>query len=271
MPASLAATYKHIRIYFFRMHKCICLFLLLAAAPYAIAQNPLPDITKLSIEELMDIDVTSVARRPEPLGQTAAAITVITGEDIRRSGVTNIPEALRMVPGLDVARFNAGSWAISSRGFNTTAANKLLVMIDGRTVYSPLFSGTFWEIQDMPLDDIARIEVVRGPGATSWGANAVNGVINVITKSAHQTKSTAIILTGLGADDLALGTLRAGAGIGPDISYRVFGKYFYRNQLKLANGSDAGDSMPLGRTGFRLDSTRGADDLTVSGDFYRGL
>src|SRR6476469_2463136 len=179
------------------MHKCICVLLFLAFVPTALfAQNPPLDITKLSLEELMAIDVTTVARRPEPLGQTAAAITVITGEDIRRSGVTSIPEALRLVPGLDIARFNAGSWAISSRGFNSTAANKLLVMIDGRTVYSPLFSGTFWEIQDMPLDDIARIEVVRGPGATLWGANAVNGVINIITKSAHQTKGTVFILTG---------------------------------------------------------------------------
>jgi len=245
--------------------------LLLAAAPYGLAQNPPSDITKLSLEELLDIDVTSVSRRPEPLGQTAAAVTVITSEDIRRSGVTSIPEALRLVPGLEVARFNAGSWAISSRGFNSTAANKLLVMIDGRTVYSPLFSGTFWEVQDMPLDDIARIEVVRGPGATLWGANAVNGVINIITKSAHQTKGTVVILTGAGADDLAVGTLRQGAGLGPDTSYRVFGKYFYRDQLKFANGDDAHDSMRLGRTGFRLDSVHNADEFTVTGDFYRGL
>ena len=254
------------------MHKCICVLLFLAAAPTALlAQNPPLDVTRLSLEDLLDIDVTTVARRPEALGQTAAAITVITGEDIRRSGVTSIPEALRLVPGLDVARFNAGSWAISSRGFNSTAANKLLVMIDGRTVYSPLFSGTFWEIQDMPLDDIARIEVVRGPGTTLWGANAVNGIINIITKSAHQTKSTVLILTGGGADDLALGTLRAGAGLGPNTSYRVFGKYFYRDQLKLANGNNADDSMRLGRTGFRLDSTRGANEFTVSGDFYRAI
>src|SRR5262249_12124840 len=158
------------------MHKCIWIFLFLAATPWTVlAQNPRTDINALSLEELLDIDVTSLSRRPEPLGQSAAAITVITGEDIRRSGVTSIPEALRLVPGLDVAGCNAGSWAISSRGFNSTAANKLLVLIDGRRVYSPLFSGTFWEIQDMPLDDIARIEVVRGPGATLWGANAVNG------------------------------------------------------------------------------------------------
>ena len=127
--------------------------------------------------------MTSVSRKDESLSKTAAAITVITAEDIRRTGVTSIPEALRLVPGLQVARFNNGSWAISARGFNSTAANKLLVLIDGRTVYSPLFSGTFWEVQDLILDDIARIEVVRGPGAALWGSNAVNGIINIMTKS----------------------------------------------------------------------------------------
>jgi iron complex outermembrane receptor protein len=150
-----------------------CLFLLLIIGEEASsAQNvPQADFKKLTLEELMDVDVTSVSRKAEPLGRTAAAITVITPEDIRRSGATTIPELLRLVPGLDVARFNAGSWAISARGFNSTAANKLLVLIDGRTVYSPLFSGTFWEIQDLLLEDIARIEVVRGPGATLWGGS----------------------------------------------------------------------------------------------------
>src|SRR5437667_428942 len=149
----------------------------------------------------MDVDVTSVSRKAEPLGQTAAAITLITTEDIRRSGATSIPELLRLVPGLDVARFNPGSWAISARGFNSTAANKLLVLIDGRTVYSPLFSGTFWEVQEMVLDDIERIEVIRGPGGTLWGANAVNGVISVITKTAHQTQGGMTTMWGGGTDN----------------------------------------------------------------------
>src|SRR4051794_34711501 len=193
-----------------------------------VAQN---EVKKLSLEELMDFNVTSVNRRSEPLAQTAAAVTVITSEDIRRSGATNIPEVLRLVPGLQVARFNAGSWAISARGFNSTAANKLLVLIDGRTVYSPIFSGTFWELQDLILDDILRIEVVRGPGATLWGANAVNGVINIITKTAHQTKGTAVRLTGGGADDLAIASVRTGGAVNPETSYRVFGKYSYRDQM----------------------------------------
>src|SRR5262245_48983743 len=133
----------------------------------------------------MDVDVTSVGRTRLPLERTAAAVTVITAEEIRRSGITNIPELLRVIPGLQVARMNAGSWAISARGFNSTAANKLLVQIDGRAVYSPLFSGTFWEIQDLVLDEIAGIEVVRGPGASRYGPNAVNAYINTIPNGRH--------------------------------------------------------------------------------------
>lgn len=219
----------------------------------------------------MDIDVTSVSRREEPLAQTAAAVTVITSEDIRRSGATSIPELLRLVPGLQVARFNAGGWSISARGFNSTAANKLLVLIDGRTVYSPIFSGTFWEVQDMVLDDIARIEVVRGPGAALWGANAVNGIISITTKSADQTKNNAVFLTGGGTDDLAVVSMRNGGAIGLNTSYRVFGKYFYRDQMALANGDDAKDSVRVGRTGFRVDNTRSSDEFTLQGDFYRGF
>jgi iron complex outermembrane receptor protein len=239
-----------------------------ASSGQDIAQS---DIKKLSLEELMDLNVTSVTRRAESLAQTAAAVTVITSEDIRRAGVTNLPEALRLVPGLQVARFNAGSWAISARGFNSTAANKLLVLIDGRTVYSPIFSGTFWEIQDLILDDVLRIEVVRGPGATLWGANAVNGIINIITKTAHQTRDTALRLTGGGADDLLISSLRVGAGIGPETSYRVFGKYFYRDQMALANHDDAKDSVRFGRAGFRLDSSHGRDEVTIQGDAFRGF
>src|SRR6267142_773330 len=258
------------------MHKRHWLILLLitgiAGSPDVAAQNtPESDFKKLTLEELMDVNVTSVSRKAEPLARTAAAIAVITAEDIRRTGVTSIPEALRLVPGLQVARFNAGSWAISARGFNSTAANKLLVLIDGRTVYSPLFSGTFWEVQDLILDDIARIEVVRGPGATLWGSNAVNGVINIITKSAHQTQNTAVILTGGGAEDLALGSFRAGGAFNANTSYRVFAKYVYRDQMVFANGDDAKDSVRIGRTGFRVDAARGKDEFTLQSDVYRGL
>src|SRR5262249_29212041 len=155
-----------------------------------------------------------------------------------------------------------GSWAISARGFNSTAANKLLVQIDGRPVYSPLFSGTFWEIQDLVLDEIARIEVVRGPGASLYGPNAVNGIINIITKSAHQTKQAYLTMTGGGAEDLALVSGRAGGGFG-DTSYRLDGKYVYRDQLRLPNVQDALDTTRTGRIGYRVDSAHGSSDYTL--------
>jgi iron complex outermembrane receptor protein len=250
---------------------CLSLFFMICECVVFAQEIAQSDFKKLTLEELMDVNVTSTSRRAEPLGRAAAAITILTAEDIRRSGAASIPEALRLVPGLQIARFNAGSWAISARGFNSTAANKLLVMIDGRVVYSPVFSGTFWEVQDIVLDDIARIEVVRGPGATLWGTNAVNGIINIVTKSAHQTRGTVVVLTGGGTDDLAVGSLRTGAGIGADTSFRLYGKYFYRDQMKLANGDDAKDSTRMGHAGFRVDSTQGRNEFTLQGDSYRGF
>jgi iron complex outermembrane recepter protein len=242
------------------------------AARYVNAQNPpQEELKKLSLEDLMDINVTAVSRNATPILRTAAAITVLTAEDIRRSGVTNIPELLRLVPGLNVARQNAGSWGISARGFNSVAADKMLVLIDGRTVYSPLFSGTFWETLDLVLDDIERIEVVRGPGATLWGANAVNGIINIVMKSAFQTKGTYAVLRGGGAYDLASAAARYGGSLRQDTNYRLSAKYSYRDQMKFANGTDAQDSTRFGRLGFRVDRARTADDITVEGDFYNGL
>src|SRR5436309_10871186 len=186
------------------MRKVFALLLLFGVSTASGQQDAQNELKKMTLEELMDINVTSVARTADPLSRTAAAVTVITAEDIRRSGATNVPEILRLVPGLNVARFGSGSWAISARGFNSTAADKLLVLIDGRTVYSPLFSGTFWEVQDLVLDDIERIEVVRGPGATLFGANAINGIISIITKSAHQTRGVLFQTSGGGAEDLAV-------------------------------------------------------------------
>ena len=155
-------------------------------------QEPSTKLKGLSLEQLMEIDVTSVSRRSEPVSGAAAAITLITGEDLRRSGVNNLPDALRITSGLEVAQSNGNTWAISARGFNTTAANKLLVLIDGRSIYTPLFSGVFWDVQDVLLEDVDRIEIIRGPGATLWGANAVNGVINILTKSAQDTQGTLV-------------------------------------------------------------------------------
>jgi iron complex outermembrane receptor protein len=159
-----------------------------SSVPAQTAQG-VPDVSKMSIEDLMSMEVTSVSKRTQRVADAAAAVFVITQEDIRRSGAANIPEALRMVPGLQVARIDENKWAIGSRGFNGRFDNKLLVLIDGRSVYTPLFSGVYWNVQDVMLEDVDRIEVIRGPGATLWGANAVDGVINIITKPAKATQS----------------------------------------------------------------------------------
>src|SRR5208282_3037427 len=157
-------------------------------APPASCQQKPDNLTNRSIEDLMNIEVTSVSKKEEKVSRTAAAVFVISQEDIRRSGATNIPDLLRMVPGMQVAQINSSTWAITARGFDGQYTNKLLVLIDGRTVYSPVFSGVFWDAEEIPLETIERIEVIRGPGATVWGANAVNGVINIITKSARDTQ-----------------------------------------------------------------------------------
>src|SRR5271169_4723774 len=170
-----------------RKHSAVLLFLLFGAA--AMAQKPgALDLTQFSLEDLMKIQVTSVSKKEQTFSKIGAAIYVITQEDIRRSGITNIPDLLRMAPGVDVARLDANAWAISIRGFNFRYSDKVLVLIDGRSVYTPGFSGVYWDQQDVPLEDIDRIEVIRGPGGTVWGANAVNGVISIITKSARETQ-----------------------------------------------------------------------------------
>lgn len=228
------------------------------------------DVTALSLEQLMRIPVTTPTRTPESLEKTAAAVSVLTQDDIRRSGATSIPEALRYVPGLDVARIDAHTWAISSRGFNDEFANKLLVMIDGRTVYTPLFSGVFWDEQDTLMEDIDRIEVVRGPGATLWGANAVNGVINVVTKSAKDSQGL-FMSAGGGTDERAFGSVRYGLKLDDGVYMKVYAKYFDRDSSVYPNGKDAWDAWstsPL-RGGFRvdIDKTNG-NTFTFEGDAY---
>src|SRR6267142_1197936 len=199
------------------------------------------ELKQMSVEELMDIQVTSVGRHPEPLRQAAAAIQVITREDIRRSGATSIPEALRLASNLQVARKNAHDWGISARGFNSSLANKLLVMIDGRTVYTPLYSGVFWDAQDYLLEDIERIEVINGPGGTLWGANAVNGIINIITRSAADSQGW--YAEGGGGTQLqALAGARYGGMLNPDVSFRVYAKYFDRDEEVFPDGAGAGDA-----------------------------
>jgi iron complex outermembrane recepter protein len=255
-----------------------CLLACLLALPTG-AQEPgeriaaAADLKKLSIEELMDIDVTSVSRRTERLNQAAAAIVVITQEEIRRTGVTSLPEALRLVNSLHVARQNQRTWAISARGFNIPTANKMLVLIDGRSVYTPLFSGVFWDVQDTLLEDVERIEVIRGPGATLWGANAVNGIINIITKRAADTQG-GLVTAGAGNEEKGFGGVRYGGPLGETGHYRAYGKYFNRDSMVLVNGSDARDPMWMGQGGFRADwktaGPDGGDSFTFQGDAYTG-
>ncbi|HUS11549.1 MAG TPA: TonB-dependent receptor [Pyrinomonadaceae bacterium] len=227
-------------------------------------------LKRLSVEELMDIEVTSVSRRPEKLSETASAIQVITQEDIRRSGATSLPEALRLASNLEVAQVDSRQWAISARGFNNTTANKMLVLIDGRTVYTPLYAGVFWDVQDPFLEDIDRIEVISGPGATLWGANAVNGVINVTSKSARDTRG--LLFTGGGGTELrGFSSVRYGGQLNSQAHYRVYGKFFERDRAVLRNGQDAADDWHMGQGGFRLDwDTSRSDLVTVQGDYYSG-
>ncbi|MBI4659407.1 MAG: TonB-dependent receptor [Verrucomicrobia bacterium] len=227
-------------------------------------------LTELPLEQLMDIEVTTVSRSPQKVSQSAAAVYVVTQEDIRRSGATSIAEALRMAPGVNVARIGSSSWAISARGFNDFFANKLLVLMDGRSVYSPLFSGVFWDVQDTMLEDIDRIEVIRGPGASLWGANAVNGVINVITKSAAETQG-GLISGGGGTEEIGSGGIRYGGKLGRNAYYRVYAKYFNRDDFVDAAGRDAFDEWEMWRGGFKADwQISDSDSLTVQGDYYDG-
>jgi len=246
---------------------------LVILAHQALAQQPdsaAQALKTLSIEQLMNLEVTSVSRRPERLAEAASAIQVITQEDIRRSGASSLPEALRLATNLQVAQIDSRQWAISARGFNSTTANKLLVLIDGRTVYTPLFSGVFWDVQEVPLPDIDRIEVISGPGATLWGANAVNGVINVITKDAKDTQGL-LVSAGGGTELRGFGTARSGGALGSAAHYRIYGRRFTRDPTALPSGEDATDHWHLGQDGFRIDwDASTISHVTLQGDLYDG-
>lgn len=244
----------------------LCMVPTAATASSAIA--PPRDLKKLSLEELLDVEVTSVSKRPEKLLDASAAVQVVTADQIRRSGASNIPEALRLAGNLHVAQKGAHAWGISTRGFNTELANKLLVLMDGRTLYTPLFSGVFWNRQDYLLGDIDRIEVVSGPGGTLWGANAVNGVINILTKSAEATQGW-YVEGGAGSSLRGFTGVRYGGRLAADVHFRVYGKWFERDAELRADGQPAGDAWRMSQAGFRLDagSTR-ADRFTVQGDSY---
>jgi len=247
----------------------VCLTLLGVVPAQAAALPSENELVQLSLEDLMTLEVTSASRKAQSLADTAAAVFVITNEDIRRSGVTNIPDALRMVPGVTVARIDSSKWAVTARGFNGRFARKLLVLIDGRSAYSPLFSGVFWDAQDTLLEDIERIEVIRGPGATIWGANAVNGVINIITKNAADTTG-GLVVAGAGSYERGFGSVRYGTELGEWGALRAYGKYFSRNELKAEDGRPADDGWDMGRGGFRLDGKSGQNSFTLQGDFYDG-
>jgi iron complex outermembrane receptor protein len=239
-------------------------------AESAADTNSIQSLKRMSLDDLMNVEITSVSKKEEKLSEAPAAVFVLTQDDIHRSGAMSIPEALRLVPGLDVARIDAHTWAISSRGFNDEFANKLLVLIDGRSVYSPLFSGVLWDVQDPMLEDVDRIEVIRGPGATLWGANAVNGVINIITKSAKDTQGW--LLSGGGGNlDRGFGEFRYGGSRGDDLSYRLYGKYLDDADSEMLGGGNGRDGWQQGRGGFRVDWQPSRDNLlTVQGDAYVG-
>jgi iron complex outermembrane receptor protein len=228
------------------------------------------DLSQVSLEDLMNIKVTSVSKTEQKMSQAAAAIFVITQEDIRRSGATNIPDLLRMVPGLDVSQINANDWAVSARGFNQQFSNKLLVLIDGRAVYTPLLGGVNWDTQDVPLEDIERIEVIRGPGATVWGANAVNGVINVVSKRAEATQG-ALVAAGGGTEGQAYATAQFGGTIHGNSNYRIFANYHSHSSFPAVGGGSGNDDWHLLHGGFRADTNKSTkDSLTVQGDLYTG-
>jgi len=242
--------------------------LLLGAAQVQAQSGRSGDLADLSLEELGNIQVTSVSGRAEPLSGAASSIYVITSEDIRRSGATSLPEALRLAPNLQVARVDAKQYAISARGFNSAIANKLLVLIDGRTVYSPMFSGVFWDMQDVLLEDVERIEVISGPGATLWGANAVNGVINVITRAAGDTQGSLVVL---GSGDHGSGaTVRHGSSIGAGGHLRVYAKGDKLQNTETRSGAAVADGWERAQAGFRADWRQADSTFTLQGDAYSG-
>lgn len=234
-----------------------------------LAQQGSPsELVDLDLQALMNIEVTSVSRRPERLSSAAASVFVIAGDEIRRSGATSIPDALRLAPNLNVVQVSASSYTVSARGFINSAGNKLLVLIDGRTVYTPLFSGVFWDVQDVLLEDIDRIEIISGPGGTLWGVNAVNGVINIITRSARNTQGG--LLAAGGGNREMIGALRYGVSAGENGHVRVYGKYVNGSHTETANGTVKDDAWHKSQVGVRGDWERGADQVMLLGNAYTG-
>ncbi len=236
-----------------------------AADPSPISAKP---VDELSLEDLVNIKVTSVSKRETGLEDSPAAVSVVTQDDIRRFGITTLPEALRLVPGMDVAQINSHEWAVSGRGFNGEFANKLLVLVDGRSVYTTGFGGVIWSMQDVVMEDLDRIEVIRGPGGSLWGANAVNGVINIITKSAKETQG-GLITTTVGTQEQPSTTVQYGGQLATNLYYRAYVKYFNRDEFVDSTGAEGPDAWSGIQGGFRLDWEPSAEDkLTLQGDYY---
>jgi len=252
----------------FVLGRLLCVVVLVLATTLGKAQEFPVDLTELSLEELMNLQVTMVSRKPEKLWGAPAAVFVITQDDIRRSGARSLPDVLRMAPGIYAAHIDANMWVVTIRGFAGRFANKLLVLIDGRSVYTPLFSGVIWETHDLMLEDIERIEVIRGPGATLWGANAVNGVINIITKSAKDTQGS-YLSAGVGTEERNFGAFQYGGRIRERAFYRVYVKYAERDKFGDPPGYKAADAWSTQRTGFRIDWDASHEDaVTLQGDIY---
>jgi iron complex outermembrane recepter protein len=241
----------------------------IAVSGAARAEGPEADLGTLSLEELGNIQVTSVSKRAERVLDAAASVYVITGEEIRRSGVTRLPDALRLAPNLQVAQVNSHQHAISARGFNNAIGNKLLVLIDGRTVYTPLFSGVNWDAQDVMLEDVDRIEVISGPGATLWGANAMNGVINIMTKSSTNTKGTLAVAGAGNAENHVAVRYGGGQGAAGNLSFRLYAQAFDQDNTENAAGAAVRDGWDKRQAGFRVDGGADARNFTVHGDYYR--
>jgi iron complex outermembrane receptor protein len=229
----------------------------------SVGQGRPQDLTALSLEELMNIEVLMTTRKPGRLSEVPAAIDVLTGEDIRRSGAMNIPDALRGVPGMEVARVDANKWAVSARGFNGIYSNKLLVLLDGRSLYSPIFSGVFWESHDVLMEDVSRIEVIRGPGATLWGAGAMNGIVNIVSRDAGSTPGL-YLDAGSGTEELRWVSGRFGGSVGGRTAYRVFARHSVRGGFENAEGEAGRDDWRGTNAGFRVDaSPTRRDHLTL--------
>ena len=250
-----------------RMNVLLVLVGLMAVPSPGLAQQRPPDLSQVSIEDLMNIEITSASRKEQRAADVAAAVFVITHDDIRRSGMTTVPDLLRLAPGVEVAQINSNKWAVSVRGFNAMYANKLLVLVDGRSIYNKIFSGVLWDTEDLMVDDIDRIEVIRGPGAAMWGANAVNAVINIVTKAAADTQGGLVRVDAgrVGGQ----GSVRYGGTLGA-ASYRLYSQWTGRDQSLIAPDIRANDASHSVTTGFRTDWTAKPGSFLLQGDFTAG-